>query len=183
MSEQLTPTRPAPKARRRGRETVADMVRSLGLVMILVVVLWFLARPPSSDTKPLRVVDPTSDIAELRQAAPGIPAPGGLPAQWRATSSTPTDGALRIGYVTPTEQYAEYSASTTASEQFLADATGRGREVGTYVVGGVTWRQFQDADEHTTLVRVVDGHAVTVGGVRESTTLGELSTLAAATTS
>ena len=180
MSEQLTPTRPAPRARKRGRETVADMVRSLGLVMLLVLALWFFARPPASDSQAIRVVDPASDIAELRQAAPGIPAPTGLPPQWRATSSTPTDGALRIGYVTPTRQYA---ASTGASEQFLADTTGHGTEVGTFLVDGVSWRQFRDADDHTTLVRVVDGHAVTVGGARESTTLDELRTLAGATRS
>ena len=170
----------APAKRRRGRETVGDMIRSLGLVLLIVVALWFFAQPPSSDSKTIRVVDPTSDIAALRQAAPGIPVPGGLPDRWRPTSSTLDPGRLRIGYVTPADQYAEYAAAVGAQPDFLPDITGRGSPVGTLVVAGVTWQQYEDADKHTTLVRRVGADTVIVGGVRETTTPGELRTLAAA---
>lgn len=181
-SSQVTPQRSAatPAKRKRGRETAADMIRSLGLVLVLVGVVWYLAQPPRSDEKQLRVVDPTSDLTALQVSAPGIPVPGGLPAGWRPTSSTPTPGSLRIGYVTPQDQYAEYAASTTASPDFVADLSGRGTPVGTFQVGNVPWQQLRDAAGHDTLVRVVADRTVVVGGVRETSTLDELRTLAAA---
>lgn len=181
-SQQVTPQRAAeaPARRKRGRETAGDMIRSLGLVLVLVVVVWYLAQPPKSDEQRLRVVDPTSDITALQAAAPGIPVPGPLPTGWRPTSSTPTAGSLRVGYVTPQDQYAEYAASTTASPDFVADMSGKGAPVGAFQVGDVAWQQLRDADGHDTLVRVVAGRTVLVGGVRETSSLDELRTLAAA---
>lgn len=170
----------AARTRKRGRESVGDMIRSLSLVLLIVGALWFLGQPPSSDSKALRVVDPSADIAALRAASPGIPVPGSLPAGWRPTSSNPDPTGLRIGYVTPSQEYAEYAAATGGQPGFLPDITGRGSEVGTFVVQGVAWRQFRDGAEHTTLVRDVAGATVAVGGLRETTTLEELRTLAAA---
>ena len=152
------------------------MIRSIGLVMLLVVPLWFLGQPPDSDEQVIRVVDPAADVAQLQRIAPGVPVPRGLPASWRPTSSTLDPAGLRIGYVTPSEQYAEYATSDRAD--FLPDITGRGTQVGTQEVAGVVWRQFADAADHTTLVREVAGRTVVVGGVRESTSLEELRALA-----
>lgn len=179
MPEPSAPASVAPAKKRRGRESVGDMVRSLGLVLLIVVPIWFLAQPPDSDEAPLRVVDPSSDVALLLDAAPGVPVPRGLPDGWRATSSTLEPQDLRIGWVTPSGEYAEYAAS--ARPEFLTEITGGGTEVGTLPVAGQTWRQFDDGDEHTTLVRVAAGRTVAVGGLRETTTLAELEALAAAT--
>ncbi len=166
---------PAPK-KQRGRETAGDMIRSLGLILIFVVTLWWLAQPPDSDEAAIRVVDPSRDVAALQQRAPGVPVPRGLPPQWRPTSSTLEPSGLRIGYVTPLDQYAEYAVSDRP--EFLGDITGQGREVGAQQIGGETWRQYVDGEDHTTLVRSVAGRTVIVGGLRESTTLDELRTLA-----
>lgn len=156
------------------------MIRSLGLVMLIVVPVWFLAQPPKSDEQSLRVVDPSFDVRSFTSAAPGVPVPGALPAGWRATNSTLEPGALRIGWVTPTGQYAEYDASTRPAAEFLPGTTGNGSRVGTFEVGRVSWQQFSDADGHTSLVREVGGGSVVVGGLRETTTLEELRVLAAA---
>lgn len=169
-----------PKKKKRGRESPLDMVRSLGLVLLIVVPLWFLAQPPSSDTKVLRVVDTASDTASYAQAAPGVPVPTGTPDGWRATSSTLEPGSLRIGWVTPADSYVEYASSTQPAGAFLPGITGDASEVGTFVVGGVTWRQFRDGSGHTSLVQQVGGGSVVVGGVRETGTLEELRVLAAA---
>jgi len=177
MSTPVQAAAPAAK-RKRGRETAADMLRSLGVVLLLVIALWFLARPPDGDEQAVRVVDPTADIAQLQAAAPGVPAPHGLPTQWRATSSTLDPQGLRIGYVTPAGQYVEYASGT--GPEFVADITGQGGQAGTVDVGGVTWRQVTDGEDHTTLVRDVAGHQVAVGGVRETASDDELRALAAA---
>ena len=56
--------------RKRGREAAGDMVRSLGIVLAIVLFVWFFARPPHSDEKKIRVVDPTSDVQAFSSAAP-----------------------------------------------------------------------------------------------------------------
>lgn len=171
----------APPAKpKRGRETAADMIRSLGLVLLIVVPLWFLAQPPSSDEQTLRVVDPTPDVTAFRAAAPGVPVPTSLPEGWRPTSSTLQPSGLRIGYVTPAGEYAEYVASTRPEPEFLPDATGEARQVGELPVAGLVWRQLSDGDGHTSLVRSAGGGTVLVGGLRETATLAELRVLAGA---
>ena len=174
-----SPTSPAKPRARRGRESAGDMVRSLGLVMLIVVPLWFLAQPPAGDEQEVRVVDPAADVASFRRAAPGVPVPGPLPAGWRATSSTLEPGALRIGWVTPAGEYAEYSA-TTGPATDLPGRTGAATEAGSTTVAGIAYRQYDDGQDHTSLVREAGGGTVVVGGVRETTTLEELRVLAAA---
>lgn len=169
---------PAPK-KKRGRESVTDMVRSLGLVLVVVIAAWWLAQPPDSDEQSIRVVDTSRDIAQLQRETPGVPVPTVLPAGWRSTVNEGLPGGLRLGYVTPGEQYVEYAVSVSSPPTFLSDITGRGTEVGVFDVGAVTWRQFQNDDGATTLVRTVGASTVAVGGVRETTSLDELRALAA----
>ncbi len=175
-----TTVRPAPPGRRRGRETALDMLRSLGIVMLIVVPLWFLAQPNSGDAKQIRVVDPTAEITAFRQAAPTLPVPTAVPAGWQATSSTLEPGALRIGWVVPGDTYAEYAASTAAAATFLPTITGSAQEIGTADIGGTAWRELRDGDGHTSYVREVGGGTVVVGGERESAPPAQLRLLAAA---
>jgi hypothetical protein len=177
-STTTTTVRPAPRGRRRGRETALDMIRSLGIVMLIVVPLWFLAQPNSGDAKKFRVVDPTADVTAFRRAAPGVPAPTTPPSGWRATSSTLDPGALRIGWVVPGNTYAEYAASTAAAATFLPTITGEAQQIGTVDVGGVTWRELRDTGGHTSFVREVAGGTVVVGGERETATPEQLRLLA-----
>ena len=104
------------------------MVRSLGLLMVVVVPIWFFAQPPDSDESELRVVDPTADIAAFATDRPRVPVPGALPDGWRATSSTTTRGPaqLRVGYVTPDGEYAEYAASEAPRDDVVEAARRRG---------------------------------------------------------
>ena len=155
------------------------MVRSLGLVMLIVIPIWFLAQPPDSDEQAIRVVDPGPDVVALQRAVPGVPVPQGLPPQWRPTSSTLEPSGLRVGYVTPNDQYAEYA--TSDRPEFDTEITASAPAVGTGPVGGQTWRLHDDGEGTTTLVRSAGGRAVAVGGLRETTTLEELLVLAEAT--
>ena len=172
---------PALGKRTRGRETAADMIRSLGIVMLIVVALWFLAQPPDSDEATIRVVDPTSDVTAWTSAVPGAPVPTGLPQQWRPTSASYERGPdrLRIGHVTPSDQYAEFAASTGVAAEVVAELTGRAPRTGTVDVEGVAWDAYTEADGSLSLVRAFGDVTVVVGTLRATASAEELSVLAA----
>ncbi len=170
--------------KRRGRETATDMVRSLGLVLIGVVVVWYFAQPPASDVRALRVVDPSADIRAFSAEVPAAPVPGALPDRWRPTSSVRTQGPMiRVGYVTPADQYAEYAASTEPAATFLPALIGRAERLGQVDVGGATWEQYRDADGSLSLAREYGAVTVVVGSTRSTARLEELRVLAGALTS
>jgi nucleotide-binding universal stress UspA family protein len=170
---------PAPAKKKRGRETAGDMLRSLGVIMVLVLLMWFLAQPPDSDEQPLRTVDPSADVAAFTADVPSAPVPTGLPEQWRSTSSTLGTDSLRIGFVTPDGEYAEYAASALPADDARRDLTGRRAErLDPVQVGGQSWQQFREGDGSTSLVREDGPTLVVVGTKRATATLAELEVLA-----
>jgi Protein of unknown function (DUF4245) len=171
--------RPAPVKKKRGRETAGDMLRSLGVVMVLVLMMWFLAQPPDGDEQQLRTVDPSGDVAAFQADAPSVPAPAGLPEQWRSTSSTLTPDGLRIGWVTPDGEYAEYAASTLPVDEALRDLVGaKAERVGPREVDGQAWEQHREADGSVSLVRSYGSTLVVVGTKRTTADVAELEVLA-----
>ena len=171
---------PTAPRKRRGREGVTDMVRSLGIVMMLVVSLWFFGQASPSDRHPLRVVDARSQYTDFTRAHPGVPVPATPPAGWITNVATydATTQLLRVGYVISRTAYTEFAAG--AGPSFIADQTGRGATVGPLTIAGVVWQHVRSADERDALVREVRGVSLVVGGVREKASLAELSQLAAA---
>jgi hypothetical protein len=169
-----------PQKRKRGRETALDMVRSLGLVILIIVPVWYLAQPPGAEEPGVREVDPAADIAAFTADAPDAPVPGDLPDRWRPNNTT-YDGAassVRIGYVTPQDQYAEYFAAQAGGQEFVRTAVGAGAEqLDPVTVDGAAWEQYRDEDGSLSLVRSFDGTTVVVGTVRATATLEELEVL------
>jgi hypothetical protein len=167
-------------AKQRGRESAGDMIRSLGLVMLIVLVVFLLARPPKSDEKELRVVDPSGDVRAFSEISPTVPVPGTLPG-WRANVSdyTRDSGLLRVGWVTPKGEYAEYAATASPGRDFVRDITDRAPQTGTVEIAGVVWTQYRK-DDAISLVRQVGGATVVLGTRRDSASLDELRVLAAA---
>ena len=145
------------------------MVRSLGLLMVVVVPVWFFAQPPDSDEAELRVVDPAADIAAFSADQPAVPVPGELPEDWRPTSTTYLGGTseLRVGWVTPEGQYAEYAALEGPREDALEVLVGEGTEqLDDLVVDGVRYELYRDGDGSLSYVRGVGGVTVVVGTLR-----------------
>lgn len=169
----------ADKKEKRSRQSAADMVRSLGLVMLLVLVVFFFARPPSSDAKKIRVVDPTSDVQAFAAKAPGGALPRTMPSTWRSTVSSfdPDTNELRIGWVTPAGHYAEYAAVTHAPPVFVTDITGQAPRTGTVDIDGVTWQEYRK-DKAISLVREYGATTVVLGTLRDTASLDELRVLA-----
>ena len=164
---------------KRGRQSAGDMVRSLGLVMIIVIVVFFFAQPPHSDAKKIRVLDPTSDVQAFASAAPAVAAPHHPPAGWRSTVSTydPDTQQLRVGWVTAKGHYAEYAAAVRSTPSFVQDLTGQAPRGAAVDVGGTPWQEFHK-DKAISLVRDIGTSTVILGTLRDTATLDELRALA-----
>ena len=173
---------PPPK-KRHGRETATDMLRSLGLVLLIIVPMWWLAQSPEAEA-PIRPVDPTVEVMSFARAVPGAPVPGTLPATWvpNAARYTPVDNRLRIGYVVEPgsgARYAEYNAAGPGSGRFVEDLTDGRKPEGEADVNGQPWSLYRDPDGRPTLSRQVGPATVVVGGPRSTASLDELRLLAA----
>jgi hypothetical protein len=163
--------------RERGRESATDMVRSLGLVLLIVGFVYFFARPPHSDEQKIRVIDATSDLQAFSASAAGSVVPRDLPPGWRSTVSTFDGAILRVGWVTPKGEYAEYAAAVKPAATFVADLTGHAPQTGSVDIAGVTWTQYRQ-DKAISLVRSYGTTTVVLGTLRDTASLDELRVLA-----
>jgi hypothetical protein len=157
------------------------MVRSLGLCMLVVVPIWYLAQPPDSAEQRVRVVDQEPEIAAWQASVDPAPAPAGLPQDWRSTvaQGVRQPVGLRLGWNTPSGGYAEYSATTGATRPFVEEVTGAKEATGTVDVGGTSWQRYEEPDDGSvSLVRTVEQVTVVVGTRRSSASEDELRTLA-----
>ena len=161
-------------AKRRGRETALDMLRTLAIIFAVVLPLWFFGQASPSDSKRIRPVDPTEALHDFA-ADTGAPIPT-TPAGWVVNVATGTRGTIRVGYVIG-EHFTEFAGGSGPA--FLEDATGKGTDHGPVEVSGVSWRDYLSDDGHESLVRTVRGVTLVVGGVREDVTQAELTKLAA----
>jgi hypothetical protein len=176
------PVQPTGGSNKRLRQTLRDMALSMAVVLVVVFFIWLLAWRPNPD--PIKVID-AAPVVALAAASADFPvqAPAGLALEWRATSARwePTDASgavpvLHVGYVTPTDKYAQVSESTVESAVYLKEQTSGGLPLGTVLaVSGQQWDQWE-GDKRRSLVRVQNGIVTVVSG-----TAGwdELSALAA----
>ena len=173
------PAAPAP-AKKRGRETAADMVRSLGLILLVVVPLWFLAQPGPDAEQRVRLVDQAPDRAAWQAQADPAPLPS-PPADWRPTVSqyTASPLGLRLGWLTPDDQYVEFAATTAGGGPYVDDITGEAEEQGSAPLGGQTWRRFAEPDGSVSYVREAGGVTLVVGTRRTTATEDDVAALAA----
>lgn len=173
---------PQPTGRRNAhlRKTAGDMVRSMAVVLAVVfVIVLFAWRPLPEEVK---VVDTAPAIsAAVEQAEFSLVVPDALAEGWRPTSARwePTERSgeapiLHIGYVTPTDAYAQFSIGAAASEAYLDEQTAQGAPTGTREVAGQVWQTWE-ADDRRSLV-LTDGEVTTV--VSGTGDWSELDTLA-----
>lgn len=117
----------ASEKRTTGR-TFVGLLRALlpSLVVVLFLVWW-----QRGDARPVPTVDPGPDLAYAKRISPTpLPAPGPLPAGWRATSSrvdAPSGEGrspvtVTIGYLTPAERYAKLVISDRPAGRVIQDS-------------------------------------------------------------
>lgn len=157
------------------------MLRSLGLVLIGVVLLWFFGQASPGDAKTVRPVDTGDDVKAWTSTVAGGPVPT-APSRWVPTVSqfTPSPVGLRLGWNTPDKRYVEYAATTGPATPFLTSTTGGDHSEGTVEVAGHTWDRWVDDDGSVSLSRGYGGGVtVVVGTTRENAPQADLEALAA----
>lgn len=160
--------RPTGRPNARLRQTVADMVRSLALVLGAVAVILLITWRPGPD--PVKVVDPTPVLVQARVEA-GYPVlyPADLTVDWRPTSArwsvteeSEPQPAWHVGFVTPADDYAQLGQSATDDPDYVAQQIGAAEPAGEW--NG--WVRY-DAPGQRALVRVVDGVTIVVSGTAD----------------
>lgn len=165
------------------------MVRSLGLVALVLGAWMFFANPRTPDQVRTVAWQPTVQAAVAAAEYPVLAPPSEW--SWAATSARvepQPDGSLvwRVGFYTPERAYAAVLQRGVLPEQaagtqrdWVDEQTRGGVEGGTVVLGGRQWVRMQGdptPDERRSLVRV-DGGVTTV--VTGSASWAELESLAA----
>ena len=161
--------------RRPTRFVLGDMVRSLGLVFLIIFVLLIIgpARtlifPHGSEWKGL---DYSGDLRgfEQRSGHPAL-APTGLPSSWRANSADVVPAELGrvqmdIGFATPSDHFVSLAESTGPGARLLRREVGRAYATpeGSERIGAHTWQTGNGFEDERYLYASIDGIAVVIRG-------------------
>lgn len=177
---------PAPESPPRGersvppkpvRQVIFDMIRSLGVVAVIVAVTLIfvpnLIHPgKSSKVQPANYSD---DAVGFRQVA-GSPAytPVGLPSGWYANAATfsraKSVAHLHIGWVTPDKKYAALEESNGPATAFIAKTLGKGSESGSgrELVSGRSWTIRTSNRGERSLTATLAGVTIVITGSASS---------------
>jgi hypothetical protein len=140
-------------AQQRGRETVADMVRSLAVVGAVVAGLFLVVawQRPEVQGSIRPAVDVAGVVAAVDATGPfPVLTPTGLPEGWRASSAwfEPDASAvgapfLHLGYVTPAGSYAEVRQTDGDRDRVVAEWADHGTALpGTVDLSGLQWQRL-----------------------------------------
>jgi hypothetical protein len=165
---------------RRGRETAFDMVRSFGLMIVVVgVTLLFvpsLLHPSAKDKFPAfdasGLIDGFHDVTGRAALVPGP-----LPSGFRPTAGTLTGPAaterMHIGYAAPGQSFAGLDETVGPTSGLVATVLGAaGTSVdGTVPVAGAVWQRRTSSRGEIALVHRSGGIAVVVTGSASEPTL------------
>lgn len=135
---------------RRGRSTALDMVRSLGLMFVVILVLLLItpARTlifPGGDGNSAAAVSDGEQLSEWQHLTGRAALLPPVPAGWRINAATmsgtsPDRAHLHIGWVTPAQQYVGVDEGFGRPRKVLAAAIGPGsRAAPVTVIAGRHW--------------------------------------------
>jgi len=152
----------SPAVERANRMSAANMIRSLVplVVICLLLVAWQAFRASNEET--VRTVDPTATVRlAVERAGYEVPAPAGLPEEYRTTSARTDAGfadegapvTLEIGYLTPSGEFAGFIVSDDAGAGPVRAALEGATDEGTVDVDGDPWTRLTTERGETALTR------------------------------
>jgi len=166
-----------PRKRRRGFESATDMLRSMGVLALMVGMVLLLTWRPHNQAavKPVDLPAIAKGAESVAGFALVIP---NLPQTWIATSAriSPavddvTKHVWHIGYVTPAEQYLAVEQSDTAlAQKFLSSWTKDLKPSPAVKIGALSWVAYRDAAgvAHTYVAVLATTQLVITGSASEA---------------
>jgi hypothetical protein len=171
---------------RAARMSAANMLRSLGPVVLICLVLVAYTSLRQKADERVQTVDPasTEHLAAARASYP-VEVPTGLDRRYLPTSARTNAGnagtgqpvTLEIGYLTPARQYAGFVESDDPAAPAVRSVLDGATQHGSVDVGGVAWTRSTTKRGETALSHVVHGVTLLVTG---SASEQELTAVAAA---
>lgn len=166
----------APPRRRQNLRNMVWTVIPLAAIVILYVVL------TQPGKQPTNTVNPGPDFRYAgSQAGLTMPSPKGLPAQWRATSSSVAQSGsngpvqVKVGYLTPDNQFAQLVESTSPLTQVVRKTISGATAQGSLTVDGTKWSRYRTGRGEIALAAPLGKVSVVITG---SAKLAELRGLA-----
>jgi hypothetical protein len=165
---------------RRARQTVFDMLRSFGLMVLVVgVTLLFvpsLLHPSAKDKFP---AFDYSDVSEGFHQVSGVEplVPSGLPSGWRATAGTLTgtraDEHMHVGFAAPGSSYAGLDEAVGPSTALVSSVLGPAGTTGhgSVMVDGARWQRRASSRGEVALVHRSGPLTVVVTGSASQSSL------------
>lgn len=157
---------------KRGSESIGDMVRSLGLVAVIIAVTLIfvpaLIHPNKSER--LAAFDYSDYVSGFHQLTGKTALTPTLPAGWTANAAALTGGRsaahLHIGWAAPQAKYAGLEESVESSVPFERSVLGpRGATAtGSVVINGVPWQTSTSSRGEYSLSDTIGGITVVVTG-------------------
>lgn len=161
---------------RRGLGTWPDLLRSMGLVTIVVLILSASVWWPREQAKPLPVDVAAIALGAEKQASfqPVVPQ---LPYSWEANAARiePATGDLsrdswHVGYISEGGKYfAVEQSDTVLVEEFIRRWTEDFTEVTTRQFGNLTWREFTKGEESAFVIAVDEVTTIALVGDNSDT--------------
>ena len=156
------------RRRKRGRQTVRDMVLSM-LVVTGAVAILFLPWN-HRDVNPVKVVDPAATVSSARAAVTWPVLVPNLPDTWRCTSArigaaADAEPIVHLGYLSPSTKYVGIEQSATKVTSFVHDAVVGGQRSGTMSINGQVWQRYVSPDGiQKSLVQISHGATYVLNG-------------------
>jgi Protein of unknown function (DUF4245) len=177
----VTTTDSAPP--KRARQSVADMLRSLAVVgVVIAVTLIFVPGllHPSKSQRYVGVTDDSDYLSGFHRLSGRAALAPVVPKTWTINAASldgnRADAHVHIGYVTPGSRYAGLDESVRHGGGFVASILGpQGAAVtGSMRIGDRTWQIRTSARGEYSLTDVIDGLSVVITGNASDAQLQEL---------
>lgn len=170
---------------KRVSATLWDMVRSLGVLVVVIAITLLFVPQLLHPNKSQRFQSVTyADYTQGFKRVTGMDAvvPTGLAAGWYANSGALTHAGtsanLRIGWVTPAKNYLALDESNKSARLFISEVLGsRGLTVtGSERIAGATWSLRTSDQGEKSISRTVSGVTVVITGSGTSAEQSDLAT-------
>lgn len=151
----------------KGKQSVRDMVLSLGLIGIVAGFIYVFI-PNDDSERPLKRVDYRVELLTARRAAAyPVAAPEGLSKQWTATSvrfQGADFDAWHLGFHDPDGEYVAIEQSTQKPVTFIDDASQGAEETNrTQRIGERSWERYEGAKYDALVLREKGSTTVVTG--------------------